>query len=183
MITYEELLSEYNLNKEKLDKGEEVDPLQLMFQGYALDAVDTAAENFKINLDFSEYSIEAVERILDMLAKTMKRDKPSKDLVLKFAKTFSSYIGEVIRINWGGEWKAESEFSIKNGPALRVKGKDLFLLSKVYRRITTGVEDNVWNFYQIIKDEIQGTKKFKEVEIEEVKVKEKKTWIDRIFHR
>ncbi|EKQ56187.1 MULTISPECIES: hypothetical protein [unclassified Clostridium] len=133
-----------------------------MFIGYALDAADTAERNFKIKLDFSEDSIKDVEKILDRLNKTIEIDNPSEDLVLKFAKVFSGYIGQVIKINWGGEWKDESNFAIKNGPALKVKDQDLFLLSKVYRRITSGPEDNVWHFYQIIKNDIEGTKNFEE---------------------
>ena len=165
MNVYDKLVSEYNLSKEKLDKGEEIDKLELMFKGYALDAADTADRNFKIKLDFSEDSIETVEKILDMLSKTMELDNPSKDLILNFAKQFSGYIGQVIKINWGGEWKDENEFTIKNGPALKVKGQDLFLLSKVYRRITNGPEDNVWHFYQIIKKDIEGTRNIEEVRL------------------
>jgi len=183
MSIYEQLEKEYALKKELMNKGETVDKLDLMFKGYALDAVDTAKRNFKIELDFSEDSIEKVEKILDVLNKTMKRDNPPKDLVLSFAKQFSGYMGQVMLIKWSGEWKDENEYSIKNGPGLRVKGQDLFLLSKVYRRITNGADDNVWHFYQVIKSEIDGTKNINEVQIEELRVKEKKSWIKRILGR
>ena len=58
MVIYSELLKQYEQEKLKMVNGEEVNKLELMFTGYALDAVDTAKRNFKIDLDFSESSIE-----------------------------------------------------------------------------------------------------------------------------
>lgn len=183
MSIYEDLVIEYDKGKEKADKGEEVNKLELMFIGYTLDAVDTAKRNFKTDLNFSEESIKSVESILDQLNKTLKSAKPSNDTILSFAKQFAGYIGQVMRIRWGGQWVDENEYSIKNGPALRTRSQDLFLLSKVYRRITTGQEDNVWHFYQVIKGDIEGINDLRDVKIEELVVKEKKGWLNKLLGR
>ena len=183
MEIYSELLKQYEQEKLKMVNGEEVNKLELMFIGYALDAVDTAKRNFKIDLDFSESSIEKVEKILDILHKTLEQSKPSQDVILTFSKQFAGYIGQVMKIRWGGIWKDESSYEIKNGPALYVKNHDLFLLSKVYRRITNGSEDNVYHFYQVIKKDIEGTSDLREFTIDDLKEKRKGNWFKRLFGR
>ena len=182
MDIYTSLLNEFNKGKEDRDSGKTVDTLELMFIGYALDTVDMARDRYRINLDFSEDSLKDIEKILDHFNKTMSKEKPSPDLVLSYTKAFTGYIGQVIKIRWGGTWKEEDEYSIKNGPGLFVKNQDLFLLSKVYRRITNGPEDNIWHFYQVIKKSIEGSIDLNEVKIEELKVKENKSWFRRIFN-
>lgn len=156
MTTYDQLLKEYDEQKLKMDTGDDVDTLELMFMGYALDAVDTTKELFKIDLTFEDESIKDVEIILDALSKSIQSDKPTSEQIMNFAKMYSSYIGQVIKLRWDGGWKDESEYSIKNGPALYVKGQHLFLLSKTHRRLINGSEDNVWHFYQVTKQKIEG---------------------------
>jgi hypothetical protein len=121
-----------------------------MFKGYTLDAVDFTKQNFKKKLDFSEDSIQDVEECLAVLNKTRGQYNPCNEQLLVTAKMHAGYIGQVIKLKWGGEWRDDNEYSIDNGPALRVKEQHLFLVSKVYRRITDGTEDNIWQFYQIV---------------------------------
>lgn len=156
-----------------------------MFIGYALDAVDTGRRNFHVDLDFSENSIKEVERILDTLNKELNRNKPSDDTVMCFAKQFCGYIGQVMMMKWGGEWIDGSNYSysINYGHALRIGEQDLFLLSKVHRRITRGPEENVYHFFQIIKKDIEGSSDLIEVNIEELVVKEKKNWFQKLFNK
>jgi len=134
-----------------MDKGEPVNKLELAFKGHALDAVDFTQQNFKKQLDFSEDSIKNVEECLDLLNKSREKFKPSDEQLFWTAKIYAGYIGQVIKLRWGVEWRAESEYSFENGPALKVGESHLFLLSKVYRRLTGGPEDNVWHFYQATK--------------------------------
>jgi hypothetical protein len=183
MNTYQQLEMQYELGKAKFDNGEEVNRLEVMFVGYALDAVDTGMRNFKVELDFSENSVKEVERILDILNKTLNRDKPSDATVMSFAKQFSGYIGQVMMMKWGGEWIDESNYSFNNGHALRIGEQDLFLLSKVHRRITRGPEENVYHFFQVIKKDIEGASDLNEVNIERLVVKDKKNWIQKIFNK
>lgn len=154
MGMYEDLVEKYDQEKQRLDNGEEVNTLELMFIGYTLDAVDTAMRNFKIQLDFSEDSIKDVERILDALNKTIPIDRPSNEMIMKFAKQFSGYIGQVMINIWGGLWMEEDNYPLQNGPGLRIGNTDIFLLSKVYRRITMGSEENIFDFYQLTKRDL-----------------------------
>lgn len=183
MITYENLVKLYDSGKEKMDNGDVVNKLELMFMGYALDAVDTGRRNFNVELDFSEESIKEVEKILVRFHKTLEKAKPSADTILSFSKQFAGYIGQVIIQQWGGEWIDESNYPIENGPALRVKNQDLFILSKVHRRIKSGSQDNIYHFYQVIKFNIDGTSDITEVDIKQLAVNEKKSWIQKLFGR
>ena len=152
---YDQLAREYDIDKAKLDKGQPINKLELMFKGYALDAVDVTKQNFSKQLDFSEESIKDVEACLDILSKTREKYKPSDEETLVMAKTYAGYIGQVIKLKWGGEWKEEKDYSFDNGPALKVKETNLFLVSKVYRRIVNGSEDNVWHFYLSFKKDMK----------------------------
>lgn len=73
MDIYNELLNQYDEEKLKMDNGEDVNKLEVMLIGYTLDAVDTAKRNFKIDIDFTEDSIDKVEKILDELNKTLEQ--------------------------------------------------------------------------------------------------------------
>jgi hypothetical protein len=68
---------------------------------YAEDAVDIAARNFGICLDWSESSIRLVERMLEELHNQMPEAQPDEETILTFAKMFGSYIGEVLRRHHG----------------------------------------------------------------------------------
>jgi len=152
---YNQLAREYDIGKTKMDKGEPVNKLELMFKGYTLDAVDFTKQNFKKQLDFSEDSIKDVEECLDALSKTRDQYKPNNEQLLTTAKMYAAYIGQVIKLKWGGDWRDENQYSLQNGPALKVRDQHLFLVSKVYRRILNGPEDNVWHFYQVFKKDME----------------------------
>lgn len=146
---------EYKKLTEELKKGKIKPSADLMFRGYALDAVDylrqlsIAMDPAKpIVLDFSEASIQTVEEFLDQLNKALEKEKPDEERIVLLAKSFAGYIGEVIREKWGGKWVDNPP--LDNGPAFTVDDDEyLYLLSKVYRRIKNGSEDNVWFFYQV----------------------------------
>lgn len=180
MDIYEELVKEYDEDKEKHEKGELADKLALSFKGYALDAVDFVKNTYKIDLDFSENSIEVCEKILKSLNRGYHKDKPSDDDVFRMAKCFTGYVGQVMINRWGGKWKAENEYSIQNGPGLKTGNQELFLLSKIYRRITGNDSDNIWHFYKVIKDDIENAGSVKKIDIEDLKPK-KRNWFNKIF--
>ena len=135
-------------------------------QVYAQDAVDLAREQFQINLDFSENSLENVEKILASLHNTLPKgvlDKlfrrgPSQDQIWEMSKGWGGYIGEVIRRQWGGEWTTETAANPGTVITLRVSGSDIFPPVKVYKRLTNGAEDNIWHYYQVLKQDFERAK-------------------------
>ncbi len=124
-----------------------------MVEAYAAQAV-TLARNFNAALDFSENSVMELETILDALAQQAREH--SSDSVSEACKTWGSYLGEVVRRHYGGEWSIESypgkQFATLT---LSVNGSKLFPTMKVHRRLTEGDADNVWSFYKMIKTRLQ----------------------------
>ncbi len=67
------------------------------------------------------------------------------------AKMFGGYIGETVRIKWGGEWHINTEITPGNGIyALSVSGKEIFPCVKVWKRLINGSEDDIWFYYQAL---------------------------------
>ena len=135
-------------------------------EAYALDAVDLARERFQIELDFSEGSIEKVERILANYHNSLPKGVfgklfgrgPSNDAIWQFAKIWGGYVGEVIRRRWGGEWALESAaFPGQQMITLKVRGQDIFPPSKAGKRMVNGPEDDIWLFYQVVKRDFERT--------------------------
>jgi hypothetical protein len=114
---------------------------------YAEDAVDIAARNFGICLDWSESSIRLVERMLEELHNQMPEAQPDEETILTFAKMFGSYIGEVLRRHHGGEWGIIT-FAGQQAPGLQYgRGSWCWPWDKAYKRLVNGPEDNVWHYY------------------------------------
>jgi hypothetical protein len=123
-----------------------------MAGAYAEKAVQTAL-NFNARLDYSEKSLLEVETILDRLAAAPP--SPSDDMT-ETCKMWGSYLGEVVRRRFGGEWSFETypgkQFATLT---LSVGANKLFPTMKVHRRLTQGQDDNVWSFYQMVKTRLE----------------------------
>jgi hypothetical protein len=119
-------------------------------EAFALDAVDLAARNFRITLDWSEASIQQVERMLGKLHDQMGSARPSEETVWVFAKSLGSYIGEVLRRRHGAAWGMVT-LDGQSYPGLQLPGGGLvWPWAKAHKRMTNGPEDNVWHYYRIL---------------------------------
>lgn len=121
-------------------------------EGYALDAVDLAKSQFDIQLDWSDASIENVEKALVKMhafyAATTPR--PTQEQVMSFVKGVGSYVGEVYRRNHGGEWGMVT-LNGQKFPGLRTKaGANSWPWGRVANRITDGDENNVFDYYRVL---------------------------------
>src|SRR5260370_18559186 len=65
-------------------------------------------------------------------------------------KMWGSYLGEVVRRRFGGEWSVETypgkQFATLT---LSVGANKLFPTMKIHRRLTQGEDDSVWSFYKM----------------------------------
>jgi hypothetical protein len=122
-----------------------------MTAAYAEEAV-VAARKFQSRLDYSENSLMELETILAHLAGEMPLDDMSET-----CKIWGSYLGEVVRRRFGGEWSIETypgkQFATLT---LNVNGNKLFPSIKVHRRLTEGDGDNVWSFYKMVKSRLEN---------------------------
>ncbi len=129
----------------------EADPrVAKIAEAYSLDAVDLAANNFQVVLDWSEESVRQVEQMLGRLHDEMGNARPPEEAVWTFAKAFGSYVGEVLRRHHGGEWGMVS-MGDESFPGIRQpKGGLCWPWSRAHKRLVNGAEDNVWHYYTAI---------------------------------
>jgi hypothetical protein len=117
---------------------------------YALDALDIAAKNFSVTLDWTDDSVRLVEQMLGRLHDEMAAARPPDDAIWTFAKAFGSYIGEVLRKSHGGEW-GTVPMDGKSFPGMRlVNGALCWPWSRAQKRLVTGPEENVWHYYSAL---------------------------------
>src|SRR5437016_1246452 len=130
--------------------AEEIAP---MMQAFAEQAVRLGRE-FKINLDYSEGSLEEVERLLARFHDELTSANAGSKLE-EMARIWGGYLGEVVRRRFGGEWSIESypggDFLIV---ALNVGGSRLFPSMKVHKRLSDGAGENLWSFYQMMREKL-----------------------------
>ncbi len=131
-------------------------------------AVTLAREHFGEELNFTEGSIEAVERCLTRLYDAMPRSffkklfrpKWNQERIDRLTMLFGGYIGEVFRRHHGGVWAIE-EPPGAGGAVIAIRdarGGIFFPPAKVLKRLTNGPEDDVWYYYRILVDRyLSGT--------------------------
>jgi hypothetical protein len=127
-----------------------------MAGAYAEKAVQKARE-FNTQLDYTENSLMEVEVILSQLARGFTVAQSSADDVGEMCKMWGSYLGEVVRRRFGGEWSVETypgkQFATLT---LSVGANKLFPTMKIHRRLTQGEEDSVWSFYKMVKVKLEA---------------------------
>lgn len=141
-----------------------------IMQGSAAKAVELASDRFGFSLDYSESSFEPLETILTNVAASLadaassvsennpsSSPTPNSDKAEYETKLWGSYFGEVIRQRWDGHW----ELSLYPGtsltvPSVSIHGAQLYPLMKVYRRLTLGDAENLWLYYQKIRQKLSN---------------------------
>ena len=122
--------------------------IQRVAEAYALDACDYVRTYFRVSLDWSDASIEQVERVLDVFHREIANAKPSEEQVMGFAKMFGSYVGEVFRKNHGASWGIV-EMESQQFPGLKAaRSESVFWpWGRARSRLVEGAEHNVWHYY------------------------------------
>ena len=122
-----------------------------MMQQFAEEAVRLGRE-LKVNLDYSEQSLQEVERLLARFETDADAAK-----IDELSKIWGGYLGEVVRRRFGGEWSIEKypagDFLIVT---MNVNGARLFPSMKVHKRLTEGETDNIWKFYQSVRAKLEA---------------------------
>jgi hypothetical protein len=134
-----------------------------MMEGYATDAVRQAPA-FGARLDYSEPSLQALEQILSRIRDELpippadiSRGDPAQRRIDAASRVWGGYFGETIRRLWGGEWGVET-YPGTTAPVVSVDvgGAKIFPVMKVYRRLIQGDGENVWNFYQMVREKVSA---------------------------
>jgi len=132
-------------------------------EAYAADAVRQAPA-FGARLDYSEASLQALDQILSRIRdefpsppSNISSDDPAQKQIDAASRVWGGYFGETIRRLWGGEWGVET-YPGTTAPVVSVDvgGAKIFPVMKVYRRLTQGDGENVWNFYQMVRERVSA---------------------------
>ena len=132
----------------------EYESIAQMMQFSANAAIQSAKERFGFHLDYSEATLEPLETILINVTANLPAD--AADKIEYETKLWGSYFGEVIRQRWEGAWElSQYPGSALMVPAITIQGGlQLYPLMKVYRRITLGDAENLWQYYQKIRQKL-----------------------------
>jgi hypothetical protein len=123
--------------------------LGAMMEGYALAAAEQARKEFRRELDFSSDSIDILDEILVLVG-----EAPELDLDFE-VRLWGGYLGEVLRRRYAGTWEmTQYPGGAVAVPAVDVRGSRLFPLLKVYRRLTTGEEEDLRTFYSMVTERL-----------------------------
>jgi hypothetical protein len=124
-----------------------------MMQSCADRAVEIAHDRFGFKLDYSEESLKSLETILASVSTSL--NLLENDQVEEQVKLWGGYLGEVVRRYWNGGWDLIQYPGGKAAvPTLLVSGSQLYPLMKVYRRLTIGEREDIWEFYQRIRNHL-----------------------------
>lgn len=118
-------------------------------ENYAQAAADFAQREFQQKLDFTSESIDTLDDILVLVG-----ESPELDLDFE-TRLWGSYLGEVVRRRYAGSWELTPyPGGAVSVPAVDVRGSRLFPLIKVYRRLTTGEEEDLRTFYSMVTERL-----------------------------
>ena len=123
--------------------------LGAMMEAYAHAAARRAGDEFHRDLDFTSDSIDVLDDILVLVSET-----PDVDLDFE-VRLWGSYVGEVLRRRYAGSWEmTQYPGGAVAVPAVEVRGSRLFPLLKVFRRLTTGEEDDLRAFFAMVMERL-----------------------------
>jgi hypothetical protein len=151
---------------------------------YAQEAVTMARKEFRVELDYSEASLEQVEWILtriagwrssglwrELLERLLGRElidkaenliarlegrEPPQVYIQHMSRIWGAYVGEVLRLRWNGTWAEEVPPPAETMIALRVQRHALFPIGRVQARLEGGPEQSIWFYYRALKQRFEG---------------------------
>lgn len=151
---------------------------------YAQEAVTMARKEFRVELDYSEASLEQVEWILtriagwrssslwrELLERILGKDlidkaenlmarlegrEPPQVYIQHMSRIWGAYVGEVLRLRWNGTWAEEVPPPAETMIALRVQRHALFPIGRVQARLEGGPEQSIWFYYRALKQRFEG---------------------------
>ena len=120
-----------------------------MMEGYAQAAAEFAKSEFRLKLDFSSESIDALDDILVRVG-----ESPELDMDFE-VRLWGSYLGEVLRRRYAGSWEmTQYPGGVAAVPAVELRGSRLFPLMKVFRRLTEGEEEDLRTFFSMVTERL-----------------------------
>jgi hypothetical protein len=106
------------------------------------------AKQMGVNADYSNESIQSIEKVLDSFADQNKQQKFDESKLTKIADIFGAYIGTTLIKNLGmGKWDIEP---VHNAVSVNINGDYIFFPAKVYRKLSDKEAENVSVLYETV---------------------------------
>lgn len=107
--------------------------------------IKVAKEKFRQELDFSEQSIVKLEDFLEQAYQSLSsrvKDEKTSNSIARTANAWGSYLGEYMRLKWGGAWILKGSERI-----LSIKNIEFSPIGFVYQKITNHPEYSVKKYF------------------------------------
>lgn len=120
---------------------------------WAEEFVVFAEDRYDVKLDWSQVSIKYLDEIVNELHTTFVAEQPDPQLVSPISRALGSYVAEVYRIFYGGQW---GWVNLDSGsfPGVRSTSGSLFLpMKKAHDRITLGDGPDIWEYFQLLTEQ------------------------------
>jgi hypothetical protein len=107
-------------------------------QHYCREAIQTAAKDFRITLDYGEAGVAAVDKILGVFVEHLRRApaEQAQRAAAGMSLEYGTYLGEILRRKLGGTWTTKVPGREEGDLSVRVGTTYLLPLVTVYRRLT-----------------------------------------------
>jgi len=119
-------------------------------------AVHTAKLTWNESLDFTQDSLEAVERLLGKIHNAGRfgggSAAPGEEELAAASKMWGTYIGEVIRRHYGGQWSQGEDGTL----TLLIGEARAYPIAKARKRIVDGASENVRYYFSSMLKLLQG---------------------------
>ncbi len=121
-------------------------------QSRASQAVETAANEHGVDLDYSSDSVAKVEEILGTIHQQHRSFPFSQDQLVNESLKWGAYLGEVIRKLKPCHWELDSEVGGEGSLPIVYEDerRESFPIGWCYKRIKNGPEDNVWHKFTLL---------------------------------
>lgn len=111
--------------------------LHTLMQQSAQDAVNYAAEQQQIALDFSLESLSQVDQLLSQLHDDQQAKAHSSELIFTLCNIFGAYVGEVFIRHVGGTWQNNTQDNTAPYLAVNFGEREFPFASVCYHKIVT----------------------------------------------
>lgn len=110
--------------------------LDKLMQQCAADAVQFAAEEYQINLDFSLESLPLVDTVLTRLHEVNRQQRFSDEHIFTLCNIYGAYLGQIFISVVGGEWIHQKADETAPYVSLNYNNREFPLASLCFHKIS-----------------------------------------------
>ncbi|MCF2946768.1 hypothetical protein L0668_01505 [Paraglaciecola aquimarina] len=114
----------------------------------AENAITTTSQEFQLELDGSEQSIELVDDVILSWLGKYKSQALESDAVFTICNIYGAYVGEIFRKKVGGEWNYDQSNPDAPYVVLNYASNSYAFAGVVYQRLVNDSQVSIKNYYE-----------------------------------